>query len=186
MFAHYNATPEQVLAAQPKLKLKKPVYRSLKEAAAALAEIQAAQQRESYDSTTETTDDLQWVPASRARGMDGCFSSAQLSPQLLHHRPSSELPFRDLIVRKRWPGYSRIVDQLAEDADQRAARRLKEIGRRAYALELVARKQQSPQSRPTENQCQTIKTERRKLSPSRSQFRLPRQPKPLLQEAYAA
>jgi hypothetical protein len=49
------------------------------------------------------------------------------------------LPWRDLILQNRWPGWSRIVDRLAEDADERAQQRFKEIGPRLYALELVAK-----------------------------------------------
>jgi hypothetical protein len=51
-----------------------------------------------------------------------CYSGAQLSPQLW--------PFNALSI---W------VDELAAHSDKQAARRLRRIGRRAYALELVAR-----------------------------------------------
>src|SRR5262249_40420505 len=57
---------------------------------------------------------------------------------------SGQPAWRDLILQNRWPGWSRIVDKLAEDADQRAWRRLKEIGRREYALELVAKDRRKP------------------------------------------
>jgi hypothetical protein len=77
----------------------------------------------------------------RAAGLYDCFGPRQLSRHIFHHRPPrpefSEPPLRDFLSAGKWPGRSRIVDGLAEDADRRAAGRLKEIGRRAYALELV-------------------------------------------------
>ncbi len=147
LFNHPHAKPENVLAAQRKLGLKKPVYHSLEEAADAICDVQALMRPVSYGTTTESgsaNDEVSpsrvlsehigadrprrsnsqgWVPAWYARQLYGCLSSFQLSPYLLHHNP---------------PGWSRIVDELAEDADRRAARRLKEIG--DYALELVDRK----------------------------------------------
>jgi hypothetical protein len=87
----------------------------------------------------------------RMAAMYDCFNRP--SPQFIDHRPrspnhigkhnggpcNSEVHFRDFLARGQWPGRSRIVDELAEQSDSRAWRRLLEIGRRAYALELVER-----------------------------------------------
>jgi RNA polymerase sigma factor (sigma-70 family) len=63
------------------------------------------------------------------------YSPQQLSPQLRFHG-----------------AVSRLIDALAVDADKRAARRLKQIGRRAYALELVERDRKRIAARADEQQ----------------------------------
>jgi hypothetical protein len=68
-------------------------------------------------------DDVAQKEPKPAKGMDrlyDCFNPYKQSPQL-----------------RLYQTHSRYIDGLAEDADKRAARRLKQIGRRARALELV-------------------------------------------------
>jgi hypothetical protein len=76
-------------------------------------------------------DDLGQKEPKPKRGMDrlyDCFNPYKQSPQLRLCGTNS---------RYISGAHSRHIDGLAEDADKRAARRLKQIGRRAYALELV-------------------------------------------------
>ena len=46
-------------------------------------------------------------------------------------------PYKQSHQLRLYQTHSRYIDGLAEDADKRAARRLKQVGRRARALELV-------------------------------------------------
>jgi hypothetical protein len=76
-------------------------------------------------------DDLGQKEPKPKRGMDrlyDCFNPYKQSPQLRLCGTNS---------RYISGAHSRHIDGLAEDADKRAARRLKQIGRRARALELV-------------------------------------------------
>lgn len=88
-----------------------------------------------------------YLTDGKARGKYSLFGKSQLSPQLLHHEG-----WRTERKYHQWPDYPRcgmsgIVDKLVYESDSRDERRLKQIGRRAYAAELWLRKIK-PISRP--------------------------------------
>jgi hypothetical protein len=115
------------------------VFKSFEEFAAARAEIEAWGRRESDadDAKSGNGDDLRRGDAEHqeftaqkygevdrwaAAQLYDCFNPHQLSNVRRYHKPRSDL-----------------IDRLAIDFDKRAARRLKEIGRKEYAWELCAR-----------------------------------------------
>jgi RNA polymerase sigma factor (sigma-70 family) len=137
IYSHPNAAAEEVVAA---------VGGSLRAAEAAIQRA-LAHATESYDTTEggyDEDDNPRGLAPHGSNKHFTCFNDFQSTPQILHHRPAGRQGHvRDMLSgkRPRWPGYSRIIDCFAEAADDRARRRLKEIGRRAYALELVAKEQ---------------------------------------------
>ncbi len=129
LFSHSDATAEEVAA---------KAHCSLESARAAIARLQTTELP--YETIAHTN-----ARSDKAARLYDCFGPRQLSSYIFHHKPPrpkfSEPPLRDFLSAGKWPGYSRIVDGLAEDAAKRAAGRLKAIGRRAYALELVEKQQ---------------------------------------------
>lgn len=132
LFSHTNATVEEIVG---------KVGCSLESAQMAIARLRMTELP--YESIADTD-----AASDRARRLYDCFRPPG---HIFHHKPPrprfSEPPLRDFLSAGQWPGYSRIVDGLAEDADKRAAHRLKQIGRQAYALELVEKRQRQLVSR---------------------------------------
>ena len=120
---------------------KRPVFKSFEEFARAKAEVDAWGRRESYadDPRSGTSNDLRRGDAAykadqefkaEKYGEVDRWAAAQLYDFFNPHQLSN--------VRRSHKPRSDLIDRLAIDFDKRAARRLKEIGRRAYALELKA------------------------------------------------
>ena len=124
LFSHSGAEAEEVAA---------KAHCSLESAREAIARLQTTELP--YETIAHTA-----ARSDRAARLYDCFGPRQLSSYIFHHKPPRP-KFSDFLSAGKWPGWSRIVDGLAEDADKRAARRIKEIGRRAYALELVEKQQ---------------------------------------------
>jgi len=88
--------------------------------------------------------------AGVARGAFGCFSGFQFSPQLRLHEP-----------------VSRLIDGLARESESRTKRRIHEIGRRAYALELVKQHKARVEAHaePTQYLYPSLRAVRNKIDP---------------------
>jgi hypothetical protein len=132
---------------------KRPVFKSFEEFARAKAEVDAWGRRESYadDPRSGVSDDLRRGDAehqefkaekygdadspasSDAKWLYSCFGQNQFSGHLRWHGKPGR-PDQTHTV-------SGLVEFVAIETDKRAASRLKQIGRRAYALELVEKQQ---------------------------------------------
>jgi hypothetical protein len=125
IYSHPYDEPEEVAAALRK----RGIRCTPEQAAEAMHGISARRSAEHYSTTDSDYDKKEdnFIGARPATSHDmyrmyDCYSGNRLSPQLRFHN-----------------AVSRLIDGLAADADQRAEQRLKAIGRRAYALELVAK-----------------------------------------------
>ena len=143
LYSHANATAEEIVAA---------VGGKLVDAERAIARLSGG--CEHYDTTDgafdESDDKFGPPPQSELASSYSRFKSDHLCRHLLLHNPVG-----------RW------IDKFADDPDRRAAHRLKEIGRRAYALELVKRHQERVQARaePTQYLYPSVRSARTKIDP---------------------
>jgi DNA-directed RNA polymerase specialized sigma subunit len=121
VYSHPYDTPEQIAAELSK----RGIRCTPEQAAEAQQYVTARRSTEHYSTTDSNYDDEDNFIGSRPAashdmyGLYDCYGK------------QSHLRFHNAL--------SRLIDQWAADADKRAAQRLKAIGRRAYALELVAK-----------------------------------------------
>ena len=87
LYTHPDASPEQALAAQQRL-VKRPVFRSLQEAAEGIKQFWAWASE--FDYSTETDETFE-IGDSFIAGMYSFFDRFSLSPQLRYHEPFSLL-----------------------------------------------------------------------------------------------
>jgi hypothetical protein len=87
LYTHPDASPEQVLAAQQRL-VKRPIFRSLQEAAEGIKQFCAWGSE--FDYSTETDETFE-IGDSLFAGMYSFFDNFSLSPQLRYHEPFSLL-----------------------------------------------------------------------------------------------
>ena len=153
LYGHPDATAEELVAA---------AGGTLADAEKAIARLSGG--LEHYDTTGETgynndTDHGRRIEnddpaapngAGVARGAFGCFSGFQFSPQLRLHEP-----------------VSRLIDGLARESESRTKRRIHEIGRRAYALELVKQHKARVEAHaePTQYLYPSLRAVRNKIDP---------------------
>jgi hypothetical protein len=119
------------------LKLKRPIFKSFREFAEAFGAVEAWGQGQSYadDPRSGDSNDLRRGDAEHKEfkpekhGEVDRWAAAQIYDCFNPHQLSN--------LRRRHEQPSRLIDGMAVDADRRARQRLKVMGRRAYALELV-------------------------------------------------
>jgi hypothetical protein len=121
IYSHPYDTPEEIVAALSKRGMSY-TPEQVEQAQQCVSARRVSEHYSTTDSDYDEDDNFIGARPAASHDMYGLYDSYGSQPHLRFHKT-----------------VSRLVDDWAAEADKRAARRLKEIGRRAYALELVAK-----------------------------------------------